>query len=100
MVLQRFYWACTQSVGILGQKISLSRGRLVYTGQHKQNKHIQTSMPRVGLEPTITVCAPTKTVHGLECAATMIGGVRIIDGINQGEIILYDAVNRNKVSIH
>jgi hypothetical protein len=35
--------------------ISPSQGRYLHTGQHKQNKHTQTSMPPVGFEPTISV---------------------------------------------
>jgi hypothetical protein len=36
-----------------------------YTGQHKQNKRRQTSMPRVGSEP--------KTIHVLDHATDVIG---------------------------
>jgi hypothetical protein len=35
--------------------ISQSQCRYLHTEQHKQNKGAQTSMPRVGLEPTIPV---------------------------------------------
>jgi hypothetical protein len=38
------------------------------------NKHTQTSMPRVGYEPTIPVFKRAKTVHALDRAATVIGG--------------------------
>jgi hypothetical protein len=44
-----------------------------HTEQHKQNNRTQTSMPRVGFEPTIAVFEQAKTVHALERAATMIG---------------------------
>jgi hypothetical protein len=37
-----------------------------------QNKRTQTSMPQVGFEPTIPVFEPTKTVHALARAATVI----------------------------
>jgi hypothetical protein len=37
-----------------------------------QNKHTQTSMPRVGLEPTIPPFERVKTVHALDRAATVI----------------------------
>jgi hypothetical protein len=37
-----------------------------------QNKRTQTSMPRVGLEPTIRVFERMKTVHALDRAATVI----------------------------
>jgi hypothetical protein len=43
------------------------------TEQHKQNKRTQTSMPRVGFEPTIPEFEQTKPVHALDCAATVIG---------------------------
>jgi hypothetical protein len=44
-----------------------------------QNQHIQTSMPRVGLEPTIPVFERAKTVHVLDRAAIVMGdSVRII----------------------
>jgi hypothetical protein len=38
-----------------------------------QNKRIQTSMPRVGFETTIPVFERPKTVHALDCAATVVG---------------------------
>jgi hypothetical protein len=38
-----------------------------------QNKRKQTSMSRVGFEPTTPVFEPEKTVHALDRAATVIG---------------------------
>jgi hypothetical protein len=38
-----------------------------------QNKRIQTSIPRVGFEPTITVFERPKTVHALDRVSTVIG---------------------------
>jgi hypothetical protein len=38
-----------------------------------QNKRTQTSMPRVGFEPTIPVFEWAKTVHALDRASTVIG---------------------------
>jgi hypothetical protein len=58
-----FSLAYTQSVGLLVRGISLSQGLHLHTGQHKQNKRRQTSMYRVGLEPTTPVFEWTKTVH-------------------------------------
>jgi hypothetical protein len=58
------------SVGILGRVISPSQG--CYLTQ-TQNKHKQTFMPRVGFEPTIPTFEREKTVHALDCAATVIG---------------------------
>jgi hypothetical protein len=63
----------TQSVGLLGRGISPSQGRYQHTGQHKQNKRTQTSMPQMGFENTIPVFEVTKTVHVLDRAATVIG---------------------------
>jgi hypothetical protein len=65
----------TQSVGLLGRRISLSQVRYLHTGQHKQNKPTNTSMPQVGLEPTIPVFERAKTVHALDRAATEIGSM-------------------------
>jgi hypothetical protein len=54
-----------------------------YTRQHKpQNKRIQTSMPWVGIEPTIPVIERAETVHSLDCAATVIGPTSVLDGRN------------------
>jgi hypothetical protein len=37
-----------------------------------QNKRIQTSMPRVGFEPTVPAFEQAKTVHALDSTATVI----------------------------
>jgi hypothetical protein len=58
------------SVGLLGRVISPSQGR--YPTQ-VQNKHKEISMPRVGFEPMIPAFEREKTVHALDCAATLIG---------------------------
>jgi hypothetical protein len=42
-----------------------------------QNKRTQTSMPRVGFEPTIPAFERAKTVHALDCAATAIGDYHV-----------------------
>jgi hypothetical protein len=52
--------------------ISPSQGRYLHTEQHKQNKRTQTSMSRVGFEPTIPVFERAKTVHSIDSAATVI----------------------------
>jgi hypothetical protein len=62
-----------QSVGLLGRGISPSQGRFLHTGQRKQNKRTHTSIPQVGIEPTISVLERAKTVHVLDRAATVIG---------------------------
>jgi hypothetical protein len=58
------------SVGLLGRVISPSQGRYV---TQTQNKHKQTSMPRVGFEPTIPAFKRAQTFHALDRAATVIG---------------------------
>jgi hypothetical protein len=61
------------SVGLLGRGISPSQGRYLHTEKHRQNKSTQTSMPRVGFEPTIPVFERAKTVHASDRAATVMG---------------------------
>jgi hypothetical protein len=61
-----------QSVGLFGWGISPSQGRYLHTGQHKQNKCTQTSMPKVGFKPTIPVYEGEKRVHDLGRMATVI----------------------------
>jgi hypothetical protein len=56
--------------------ISPSQGRYL---TQTQNKRTQTSMPRVGFEPTIPAFERTKTVHALDRAATVIGRRLITD---------------------
>jgi hypothetical protein len=50
----------------------VARPLYLYTEQHKQNKRTQTSMPRVGFEPSTQVFERAKTVHVLDRAATVI----------------------------
>jgi hypothetical protein len=45
----------------------------IHRTRQTQNKHTPTSMPLVGLEPTISALERAKTVHALNCAATVIG---------------------------
>jgi hypothetical protein len=40
-----------------------------------QHKRTQTSMPRLGFEPTIPVFERAKTVHALDRAATVIASI-------------------------
>jgi hypothetical protein len=61
------------SVGLLGRVVSPSQG--LYLTQ-TQNKHKQTSMPRVVFEPTIPAFERAKTVHALDRAATVIGNMK------------------------
>jgi hypothetical protein len=62
-----------QSVGLLGGGIGLSPTQ--DTGQHKQNKRTQASIPWMGFEPIIPVFERVKTVHVLDRAATLIGWI-------------------------
>jgi hypothetical protein len=63
----------TQSVGLLGRGISPSQGRYLHRTTQTQNKRTQTSMFRVWFEPTIPVLERAKTVHAVDCTATVIG---------------------------
>jgi hypothetical protein len=44
-----------------------------------QNKRTQTTMPRVGFEPMTRVFKRAKTVHALDCAATVISIVECLN---------------------
>jgi hypothetical protein len=57
-----------------------------------QNKRTQTSMPRVEFEPTIPVFERAKTVHALDCAATVIGSL-VPFWINNNPIIVHDKLS-------
>jgi hypothetical protein len=63
----------TQFVGLLGRGISPSQGRYLHTEQHKQNKRTQTSMCRVGYEPTTPVFERAKAIHTSDRAANVVG---------------------------
>jgi hypothetical protein len=51
-----------------------------------QNKRTQTSIPCLGFEPTIPGFARAKTVHGLGCAATVIGQCQHLEFYFQARI--------------
>jgi hypothetical protein len=64
----------TQSVGPLGRGISPSQGRYLHTQDSKtQNECTQTTMPRVGFEPSVPVFGRAKRVHALDREASVIG---------------------------
>jgi hypothetical protein len=67
------------SVWILGRGISPSQGRCL---TQPQNKRTQTSMSRVGFEPTIPVFERAKTLRALQSAATVIGSLKVQDTQN------------------
>jgi hypothetical protein len=52
---------------------SVARPLPTHRTTQTQNKHIQTSMPRVGLEPMTPVFQRAKTVYALVPAATVVG---------------------------
>jgi hypothetical protein len=62
----------TQSIGLLERGISPSQGRYLHKEQHKQNKHTQKSLPRVGFEPTIPVIERAKAFDALDRASIVI----------------------------
>jgi hypothetical protein len=62
-----------QSVGLLGRGVSPTQGLYLYAGQHRQSKHTQTSMPRVGFPPTIQLFERVNAVHALDREDTVIG---------------------------
>jgi hypothetical protein len=57
----------------LGRVISPSQGRYLHRTTQTQNKRTQTSMHRVGFEPTIPAFQQAKTVHASDRAATVAG---------------------------
>jgi hypothetical protein len=74
--LSQFRNHFSQTGGLLGRMTRPSQGRYLNTGQHKHRINAythQTSMPWVGLEPTITESKRAKTAHALDRAATVTG---------------------------
>jgi hypothetical protein len=57
----------------LDGRSALSEGRYLHRTTQTQEKRRQTSMPRVGFEPTIPVFERAKTFHATDRAATVIG---------------------------
>jgi hypothetical protein len=51
----------------------VARRLLIHRTTQTKNKRIHTSIPSVGFEPTIPVFERAKTVHALDCSATVIG---------------------------
>jgi hypothetical protein len=71
--------SCTQSVGLLWRGISPYQGRYLHMTTQTQNKRTQTSMPRLGYEPTIPVFERTKTAHALDRADTLTSSSNLLD---------------------
>jgi hypothetical protein len=65
-------------MGLLGWGSALSQGRHLQKATQTQKKRGQTSMPRVGFEPTIPVFEREKIFHALDRAATVIGKFKIM----------------------
>jgi hypothetical protein len=58
-----------------------------------QNKRTKASISQVGLEPTIPVFQPEKTVHASDRAATVIGiGRQILYTLSYKEIQMYTSL--------
>jgi hypothetical protein len=70
-------WYFTQWRGLLGRGISRSQGRYQHRTIQTQNKRTQSSIPRVGFEPTAPVFEWAKMVNALDRTATVIGTIRI-----------------------
>jgi hypothetical protein len=64
------FFILRHSVGRLGREFSPSQDRYL---TQTQNEHKQTSMSPVGFEPTIPGFERAKTVHALDCVATVTG---------------------------
>jgi hypothetical protein len=67
------YRSYKQFVGLFGRVTSPSQGHYLHRTTQTQKKRGQTSIPRVGFEPTIPVFGQAKAFHNLDRAATVIG---------------------------
>jgi hypothetical protein len=68
--------SCRQLAGLLGWVTGLSQGRYLHRTTQTQNKCRQTSMSRVGFEPTLPLFQFAKEFHAFDTWATMIGVIR------------------------
>jgi hypothetical protein len=66
------------------------RKAATYTGQHKHRIKADKSMPWVGFKPIIPALDGAKAVHALDSAATVMGGLYIIEHYFLISFILYD----------
>jgi hypothetical protein len=63
-----------QSVGLLGWVISLSQGLYLYTNTEKRTHNTNTIHPcHSGIQTHCPTSAHAKTVHALDCSATVTG---------------------------
>jgi hypothetical protein len=72
---------------------SVARPLSAHTGQHKQNKRTQTSMPQVGFEPTIPVFERAKTAHALDRAANVLGFMYFIQ-VEKTLVCMHNAISK------
>jgi hypothetical protein len=66
------YGSCRQATWLFGRVIALSRSRHVCMTAQMQKKRGQTSVPRVGCEPTVPVFELAKTFRAFYRALTVI----------------------------
>jgi hypothetical protein len=62
---------------LLGWVISPSQGPYLHTGQHKRRINAYTFIPWGGFEPPIPEFQQARTVHALDCAATVLGYIKV-----------------------
>jgi hypothetical protein len=67
-----------QLVGLLGRELSPSQGSYLHRTTQTQKKRTETSMFRVGLEPTTPVFERQKTLHASDCANTVLGRLIVL----------------------
>jgi hypothetical protein len=87
-----------QAAGLLGQVINPSQGLYLNTGQHKHRINIYTygtSMPCVGFEHTIPASEQAKTVHDLDCSATVTGILKYKKKLKFLQELFYKILNRH-----
>jgi hypothetical protein len=73
-------------VGLLVRGISPSQGRYLHMTTQTQNKRTQTSMPRMGFEPTTPVFERACMVHALDRATTVIGCRRVYQTVRLWQV--------------
>jgi hypothetical protein len=90
-------WSLFQFLDLLRSLSDFSDGgsvrNMAATCTHRtartQNKRIQSSMPEVGFEPTISMFEQVKTVHALDRAAAVIGNF-LIASLNKLNKYMWD----------
>jgi hypothetical protein len=72
------YKSIGQLVGLLGREIGPTQGLYLHASQHNTEKRGDTSMLRVGFEPTIPVFERPKTVRASDRSAIGTGSFLIL----------------------